>query len=97
MPPEPQLLADVDRAAAGRASFARAVLERLVSEPSLEGSGAIDRCLEYAAGELSGLAADVRWFTHDGLRSLIMTFGDAPVHHRVAFSGHVGGAASNLC
>jgi acetylornithine deacetylase/succinyl-diaminopimelate desuccinylase-like protein len=83
------LLADVDRAAVGRASFARAVLERLVSEPSVEGSDAIDRCLQFAAGELSGLAADVRWLTHDGLRSLVMTFGDAPARRRVAFSGHV--------
>jgi acetylornithine deacetylase/succinyl-diaminopimelate desuccinylase-like protein len=76
-------------AAEERAGYAADLLERLVAEPSLEGTAAIDACFAHVAAEVEGLAAELLQPANDGLASLIARFGRPSGERALAFSGHV--------
>lgn len=83
------LLARADRAAQRRAATARALLAELVLEATVEGSPAIERCLDLIADRLGPLAREVQRPLNDGLSSLVMSFGSGPAERGIAFSGHI--------
>jgi acetylornithine deacetylase/succinyl-diaminopimelate desuccinylase-like protein len=82
-------VATLDDYVAHRLDYASDLLMRLVAEPSTEGSGAIERCLDLIETELAPVASEILRPEHDGLRSLIVRFGPADRRPALAFSGHV--------
>jgi acetylornithine deacetylase/succinyl-diaminopimelate desuccinylase-like protein len=82
-------VSDLERAARQRADYATELLERLIAEPSVEGSEAIERCLDHVAAELAPLARELLRPEHHGLSALIARFGPASSSPVLAFSGHV--------
>src|SRR5262245_22467656 len=85
-------LSSIAEAAARRGDYAVDLLARLVAEPSVEGSPAIQRCLDLIEAEVAAIAEVVRP-EYDGVSNLIARFGDTPA--RVAFSGHVDVVAAD--
>jgi acetylornithine deacetylase len=79
----------IDAAARGRVGYALELLERLVAEPSLDGSASIGSCLDLVERELAALASEVVRPVHEGLPSLVLRFGPAARRRALAFSGHV--------
>ena len=85
-------MSSIAEAAARRGGYAVDLLTSLVAEPSVEGSAAIDRCLDLIESEVATLAEVVRP-EYDGVSNLIARFGDGPA--RIAFSGHVDVVAAD--
>jgi acetylornithine deacetylase/succinyl-diaminopimelate desuccinylase-like protein len=72
---------------ARRAEETLDLLARLVAEPSVAGSPAVERCLDLLTAELEPLAASVERPCFDGLSALVARFGTgAPA---LTLSGHV--------
>jgi acetylornithine deacetylase/succinyl-diaminopimelate desuccinylase-like protein len=65
------------------------LLAQLVAEPSVEGSTAIDRCLDLAAEQVEPLAFSLERPSFDGVGSLVARFGEGPPERRLLLSGHV--------
>jgi acetylornithine deacetylase/succinyl-diaminopimelate desuccinylase-like protein len=63
-------------------------LERLVREPSIEGSAAITRCLDLIEDDLAPLAGRVRRPEFEGLPSLVCEWGDPADERRLLLAGH---------
>jgi acetylornithine deacetylase/succinyl-diaminopimelate desuccinylase-like protein len=76
-------------AATARSDYALDLFARLVAEPSIEGSVAVDRCLDLIEAEVAPLAETLERPINDGLGSLVARFGSGPDERRLTFSGHV--------
>jgi acetylornithine deacetylase/succinyl-diaminopimelate desuccinylase-like protein len=87
--PDQALAERADAAAADRADYALELLERLAAEPSLEGTAAIEACLDHVLAEVEERATEVLRPVNDGLPNLIARFGGRPGAPPLAFSGHV--------
>jgi acetylornithine deacetylase/succinyl-diaminopimelate desuccinylase-like protein len=79
----------IGAAAAARSDYTLDLLARLVAQPSIEGSVAVDRCLDLIEAEVAGLAETLERPINDGLGSLVARFGSGPDECRLTFSGHV--------
>jgi acetylornithine deacetylase/succinyl-diaminopimelate desuccinylase-like protein len=65
-----------------------ALLERLIAEPSVEGSDRIRKCLDIIEDALQGTSRRVRRPAFDGLESLVCEWGDPRATERFLLTGH---------
>ena len=72
---------------AARADDTLDLLSRLVAEPSVEGSLAIERCLDLVTASVEPFAASIERPRFDGLGALVARFGGGPA--ALTLSGHV--------
>jgi acetylornithine deacetylase/succinyl-diaminopimelate desuccinylase-like protein len=79
----------IELAAAARSTYALELLERLVAEPSVEGSAAVSACLDIVEAEIASVATDRQRPSFDGLESLIARFGSGSPERRLILAGHV--------